>query len=208
MRKKHGTVRTTVRPSGSMNRDRFGRFGLFQSLNDVVHFSFFFFFPKRRRSETAPAFFVLSLLYGVVLPSLKVLKPFLISKHNSLVSALSQSLWNGVPHFSKITLKSSLSNPHSQILSLKSSHFTAPSSPSHFTAPSRRRTSQLPRRRRSSAQVWLCCIGWLWSLIYDCITGLWSGFVVDELRIFELRIFVVGFQLLNWNESWVSWWCG
>ena len=95
MPKKHGTVRPAVRPSGSVNRDRFGRFGrfgLFQSLNDVVHFFFFFFFPKRRRSETAPAFFVLSLLYGVVLPSLKVLKPFLISKHNSLISALSQSL--------------------------------------------------------------------------------------------------------------------
>ena len=73
MPKKHGTVRPAVRPSGSVNRDRFGRFGLFQSLNDVVHFSFsFFFFPKRRRSEMAPAFFVLSLLYGVVLPSLKV----------------------------------------------------------------------------------------------------------------------------------------
>ena len=26
MRKKHGTVRTAVRPSGSVNRDRFGRF--------------------------------------------------------------------------------------------------------------------------------------------------------------------------------------
>ena len=30
MRKKHGTVRTAVRPSGSVNRDRFGRFWLFQ----------------------------------------------------------------------------------------------------------------------------------------------------------------------------------
>ena len=29
MRKKHGTVRTAVRPSGSVNRDRFGRFGRF-----------------------------------------------------------------------------------------------------------------------------------------------------------------------------------
>ena len=138
MPKKHGTVRPAVWPSGSMNRDRFGRFGrfgLFQSLNDVVHF-LFFFFPKRRRSETAPAFFVLSLLYGVVLPSLKVLKPFLISKHNSLVSALSQSLWNGVPHFSKITLKSSLSNPLSQILALHSSLVAA-----HFAAPLRRRSS-------------------------------------------------------------------
>ena len=74
MPKKHGTVRTAVRPSGSVNRDWFGRFGLFQSLNDVVHFSlfFFFFFPKRRRSETALAFFFFSLLYGVVLPSLKI----------------------------------------------------------------------------------------------------------------------------------------
>ena len=92
MPKKHGTVRPAVRPSGSVNRDRFGWFGLFQSLNDVVHFLFFFFFfPKRRRSDTAPAFFVLSLLYGVVLcfvPLSKFLKPFLIS----LVSALSQSL--------------------------------------------------------------------------------------------------------------------
>ena len=131
MPKKHGTVRPAVRPSGSVNRDRFGRFGLFQSLNDVVHFSFFFFFPKRRRSETAPAFFVLSLLYGVVLPSLKVLKPFLISKHNSLVSALSQ-----ISETASLISQKSLSNPHSQILSLKSSHFTAPSSP---------RTSQLPR---------------------------------------------------------------
>ena len=215
MPKKHGTVRPAVRPSGSVNRDRFGRFGrfgLFQSLNDVVHF-FFFFFPKRRRSDTAPAFFVLSLLYGVVLcfvPLSKSLKPFLIS----LVSALSQSLWNGVP-LSKITLKSS----HSQILA--PSHFTAPSSPSHFTAPLRRRTSQLPRAvalrsslvsshfaaTSSPSQLSPGMIMLYW-LIYDCITGLWSGFVVDELRIFELRIFVVGFQLLNWNESWVSWWCG
>ena len=203
MPKKHGTVRTAVRPSGYVNHDWFG---LFQSLNDVVHFSLFFtffFFPKQRHSETAPAFFF-SLLYGVVLcfvPLSKFLKPFLIS----LVSAFSQSLWNGVP-LSKITLKSS----HSQILA-----------PSHFTAPLRRRTSQLPRAvalRSSLAPSHFAATSspsqlspgmiMLYWLIYDCITGLWSGFVVDELRIFELRIFVVGFQLLNWNESWVSWWCG
>ena len=148
MPKKHGTVRPTVRPSGSVNRDRFGRFGrfgLFQSLNDVVHFSFsfffLFFFPKRRCSETAPAFFVLSLLYGVVLPSLKVLKPFLISHFsflNTTLCPLSKSLKRRprtlksslsnprtsqltLKNHSQITLKSSLSNPLSQILALHSS---------------------------------------------------------------------------------------
>ena len=55
MRKKHGTVRTAVRPFGSVNRDRFGqfgRFGLFQPLNNVVQPFLFFFPPIRRRSET------------------------------------------------------------------------------------------------------------------------------------------------------------
>ena len=147
----------------------------------------------------APAFFVLSLLYGVVLcfvPLSKFLKPFLIS----LVSALSQSLWNGVP-LSKITLKSSrrrTSQPRrrrrtSQLPCAVALHSSL--APSHFAATS------------SPSQLSPGMIMLYW-LIYDCITGLWSGFVVDELRIFELRIFVVGFQLLNWNESWVSWWCG
>ena len=134
MPKKHGTVRPAVRPSGSVNRDRFGQFGLFQSLNDVVHFSFSFLFSF---------FFSLN---GVVLkwlqrflfcpsytasfcPLSKSLKPFLISKHNSLVSALSQ-----ISETASLISQKSLSNP----LTLKYS---------------RRRTSQLPRRRRSSAQV-------------------------------------------------------
>ena len=99
MRKKHGTIRTAVRPFGSVNRDRFGRFGLFQPLNDVVQL-LFFFPPKRRRSETAPADFF-SPLYGVVLPSLKItlLKPFLISQSLSTLTRLCLS-------------QKSLSNPH------------------------------------------------------------------------------------------------
>ena len=150
MPKKHGTVRPAVRPSGSVNRDRFGRFGrfgLFQSLNDVVHFSFFFFFPKRRRSETAPAFFVLSLLYGVVLPSLKVLKPFLISHFsflNTTLCPLSKSLKRR-PH----TLKSSLSNPRTSQLTLKNhSQITLKSSLSNpLSQILALHSSQLPRRR-------------------------------------------------------------
>ena len=96
MPKKHGTVRPAVRPSGSMNRDRFGRFGrfgLFQSLNDVVHFFFFFFFSlngvvlkRLQRFLFCPSY------TASFCPLSKSLKPFLISKHNSLVSALSQSL--------------------------------------------------------------------------------------------------------------------
>ena len=94
MPKKHGTVRPAVRPSGSVNRDRFGRFGLFQSLNDVVHFSFFFFFfslngvvlKRLQRFLFCPSY------TASFCPLSKSLKPFLISKHISLISALSQSL--------------------------------------------------------------------------------------------------------------------
>ena len=54
MRKKHGTVRTAVRPSGSVNRERFGRFkraALFclKTAPFRPFFFFFFFFLIRRR---------------------------------------------------------------------------------------------------------------------------------------------------------------
>ena len=124
MRKKHGTVRTAVRPSGSVNRDRFGWFGLFQPLNDVVQLLFFFFFPpKRRRSETAPAFF------------------FFFPSYTASFCHLSKSLFwfsETLSHFStltrlcplsKITLKSS----HSQILAPLHCRSSVSSSLSHRT---------------------------------------------------------------------------
>ena len=163
MPKKHGTVRPAVRPSGSVNRDRFGRFGrfgLFQSLNDVVHFFFFFFS-----------------LNGVVLIQLQRFLFCPSYTASFFVLSLSQSFWNPFSfHSSLPSLKVSETASHSQKslsnpLTLKSSRrrtsqlpcavaLHSSLAPSHFAAPSRRRTSQLPRHRRSSAQVWLCCIGW------------------------------------------------
>ena len=86
MRKKHGTVQTAVRPSGSVNRDRFG---LFQPLNDVVQLLFFFFSLNGIVLKRLQHIFF-SLLYGVVLPSLKItlLKPFLISQSLSTLTRL------------------------------------------------------------------------------------------------------------------------
>ena len=50
MRKKHGTVRTAVRPSGSVNRDRFTRFGRFPNFS---LFFFFFFLTLSQKSLLA-----------------------------------------------------------------------------------------------------------------------------------------------------------
>ena len=162
MRKKHGTVWTAVRPSGSVNRDRFGRFGLFQPLNDVVQL-LFFLFPKRHRSEMAPAYFF----------SPPIRRRSALSQNHS-----SETL----SHFSTLTRlclsQKSLSNPHTlksqslpravalSQLSLSpscrrtsrlslfvtlSSHFAA--QPLSRVAVAAQPRLQLPRRRRSSAQV-------------------------------------------------------
>ena len=151
MRKKHGTVRTAVRPSGSVNRDRFGRFGLFQPLNDVVQLLFFFslngvvlkwlqhifFFPPiRRRSALSQNHFSETLSHFSIT----------LNPHSSLP-------------LSKITLKSS----HSQVsispsrcrtvaaqpLSLAPSHFVAQSLCHSLVAL--RSSASLPRRRHSTA---------------------------------------------------------
>ena len=150
MRKKHGSVRTAIRPSvlwtvtGSDGSDGFDSFSLKRRRPD----SFFFFPPKRHRSETAPTFFF-PLLYGVVLP-------------------LSKSLfWN--PHFSFLNhsqpslVSASLKSSHSQVsisplrrrtvatqpLSLAPSHFAAQSLRHSLVAL--RSSASLPRRRRNVA---------------------------------------------------------
>ena len=136
MPKKHGTVRTAARPSGYVNHDWFG---LFQSLNDVVHFSLFFsffFFPKQRHSETAPAFFFFPPIRRRSALSQNhssdSLKPFLISQP-SLVSALSQK---------------SLSNP----LTLKSSRrCTVAAQSLRHSLIALCSSASLPRRRCSAA---------------------------------------------------------
>ena len=153
MRKKHGTVRTAIRPSGSVNRDRFGWFGLFQPLNDVVQLLFFFFFP----------------LNGVVLKRLQHIFFFPPIRRRSALSQNHSS--ETLSHFS-ITLNPHLSLPLSKI-TLKSSHSQVSISPSrrrtiaaqplsltlsHFAAQSLRHSlvalrssASLPRRRRSAA---------------------------------------------------------
>ena len=149
MRKKHGTIRTAVRPSGSMNRDRFGWFRLFQPLNDVVQL-LLFFSPIQRHSEMAPAYFFPP-LYGVVLPFLKItlLKPFLISQSLSTLTRLclsQKSLSN--PHILK-----SQSLPRTVALSQLSLFVTLSLLPLSRVAVAAQPRLQLPRRRRSSAQV-------------------------------------------------------
>ena len=117
MRKKHGTIRTAVRPFGSVNRDRFGRFGLFQPLNDVVQL--LFFFPLNG--------IVLKRLQQIFFPPIRRL------------SALSQNHSSEtLSHFS-ITL-----NPHSSLplskITLKSSHSQVSISPLYC-----RSSASLPR---------------------------------------------------------------
>ena len=137
MRKKHGTVRTAVRPSGSVNRDRFGWFGLFQPLNDVVQLLFFFFFP----------------LNGVVLKRLQHIFFFPPIRRRSALSQNHSS--ETLSHFS-ITLNPHLSLPLSKI-TLKSSHSQVSISPSRrrtIAAQSLRHSlvaASLSRRRRSVA---------------------------------------------------------
>ena len=173
MRKKHGTVRTAIRPSGSVNRDRFGWFGLFQPLNDVVQLLFFFFFP----------------LNGVVLKRLQHIFFFPPIRRRSALSQNHSS--ETLSHFSTLTRlclsQKSLSNPHTlksqslpravalSQLSLSpscrrtsqlslfvtlSSHFAA--QPLSRVAVAAQPRSQLPRRRRSSAQVF-----YLWYYQYQ-----------------------------------------
>ena len=135
MRKKHGTIRTAVRPFGSVNRDRFGRFGLFQPLNDVVQL-LFFFPPKRRRSETAPADF--------------------FPPYTASFCPLSKSLfWNPfsfLNHSQPSLVFASLKN-HSQILTLSSlnlslapSHYRSSASLPHAVALRSSVSSSLSRR--------------------------------------------------------------
>ena len=102
MRKKHGTVRTAVRPSGSVNRDRFG---LFQPLNDVVQLLLLFFFFS---------------LYGVVL---KRLQHIFFPPYTASFCPLSKSLfWNpfsflnhSQPSLVSTSLKNHSQSSHSQV---------------------------------------------------------------------------------------------
>ena len=170
MRKKHGTVRTAVRPSGSVNRDRFGRFELFQPLNDVVQLLFFFFFLFFSLNGVVLKWLqhiFFPFLYGVVLPSLKItlLKPFLISQP-SLISAF-------LKNHSQILTLSSLN------LSLVPLHCRSSASPprvvalrSSVSSSLSRRTSQLSLSLASPSQRSLDCS----SLVavaaqprYDCV---------------------------------------
>ena len=136
MRKKHGTVRTAVRPSGSVNRDRFG---LFQPLNDVVQLLFFFFFfPIRHRSKTAPAYF--------------------FPPYTASFCPLSKSLfWNPfsfLNHSQPSLVFASLKN-HSQILTLSSLNLSL--APSHY-----RSSASLPHavalRSSVSSSLSRCCL--------------------------------------------------
>ena len=136
MRKKHGTVRTAVRPSGSVNRDRFGWFGLFQPLNDVVQL-LFFFSPKRRRSETAPAYIFFPSYTASFCPLSKSLfwNPFSFLNHSqpSLVFA-------SLKNHSQILTLSSLN------LSLAPSHYRSSASLPHAVALRSSVSSSLSRR--------------------------------------------------------------
>ena len=126
MRKKHGTVRTAVRPSGSVNRDRFTRFGRFPNFS----LFFFFFFPLNGVVLNSSNVFFFTLLYGVVLP-------------------LSKSLfWNGetlISHFSSpilvsASLKSSSETLLYSSLPLSNPHTRAVAPSQLILSPSRRRT--------------------------------------------------------------------
>ena len=145
MRKKHGTVWTAVRPFGSVNRDRFGRFGLFQPLNDVVQLLFFFSLNGIVLKWLQHIFF--PLLYVVVLPSLKItlLKPFLISQP-LLVSAFlknhSQILTLSSLNLSLVPLHCRSSASFPRVVALRSSVFSSLS----------RRTSQLSLSLASPSQ--------------------------------------------------------
>ena len=145
MRKKHGTVWTAVRPSGSVNRDRFGRFGLFQPLNDVVQLLFFFSLNGIVLKWLQHIFF--PLLYDVVRPSLKItlLKPFLISQP-SLVSAFlknhSQILTLSSLNLSVVPLHCHSSATLPRVVALRSSVSSSLS----------RRTSQLSLSPASPSQ--------------------------------------------------------
>ena len=138
MRKKHGTVRTAVRPSGSVNRDRFGRFRLFQPLNDVVQLLFFFFFPYTASFWNSSSIFP---------PPMR------------RRSALSQNhSFETLSHFS-ITL-----NPHSYLplskITLKSSHSQVSISPSRRRTVAAQPLSLAPSHCRSSVSSSLsrCCL--------------------------------------------------
>ena len=200
MRKKHGTVRTAFRPSGSVNRDRFGWFGLFQPLNDVVQLLFFFFFFP---------------LNGVVLKRLQHIFFFPPIRRRSALSQNHSS--ETLSHFS-ITLNPHLSLPLSKI-TLKSSHSQVSISPravalsqlslspsrcrtsqlslfvtlsSHFVAQPLSRVavaaqprSQLPRRRHTSAQVF-----YLWYYQYQRFRV-----AVNTFSLFFWNFFFFGYDL-------------
>ena len=155
---------------------------------------------KRRRPDSFLFFFSLN---GVILKQLQHF--FFPSYTASFCLSQNHSSKTLISHFS-ITLNPHSSLPLSNPHTLKSQSLPRAVAPSQLSlSPSRRRTSQLslfvtlsshfaaqplsrvaiaaqprsqlPRRRRSSAQVWLCCIGWLWSLIYDCITGFLDSWI-------------------------------
>ena len=137
MRKKHGTVRTAIRPSvlwTVTGSDGFDSFSLKRRRPD----SFFFFSPKRRRSETAPTFFF-PLLYGVVLPLSKSLF------WNPLFSFLNHSQ----PSLVSASLKSSHSQVSISPSRRRTSHFAA--QPLRHSLVALRSSASLPRRCRSVA---------------------------------------------------------
>ena len=163
MRKKHGTVRTAVRPSGSVNRDRFTRFGRFPN------FSLFFFFPLY--GVVPPFFFFFNPLSKITLSL--TLKPSLNHSQSSLVSASlknhSQSSLSQV----SITLSSLPLPRHRRTVAAQPrflpqsslSQSLSPSSPSHCCSSAQISSSlsqslnhslvftSLPRCRRSSTQI-------------------------------------------------------
>ena len=131
MRKKHGTIRTAVRPSGSMNRDRFGWFRLFQPLNDVVQL-LLFFSPIQRHSEMAPAYFFPPYTASFC-PFSKSLfwNPFSFLNHSqpSLVSA-SLKNHSQILTFSSLNLSLAPSHCRSSVSSSLSRCCLSPASPS------------------------------------------------------------------------------
>ena len=163
--------------------------------------SFFFFSPKRRRSETAPTYFCFSLLYGVVLPSLKItlLKPFLISQSLSTLTCLclsqkslsnphtlkSQSLPRAVA-LSQLSLSPSRCRTSQLSLFVTlSSHFVA--QPLSRVAVAAQPRSQLPRRRHTSAQVF-----YLWYYQYQRFRVAVNTFSLFFLEFFFFWVWPFG----------------
>ena len=159
--------------------------------------SFFFFFPLNGVVLKQLQHIFFSLLYSVVLPSLKItlLKPFLISQSLSTLTrlCLSQKSFSN-PHTLKsqslpravAPLQLSLSPLRRRTSQLSlfvtlSSHFAA--QPLSHVAVAAQPRSQLPRHRRSSAQVF-----YLWYYQYQ-----WFRVAVNTFSLFFFGIFFFGF---------------